>query len=582
MNSNSRRETLAVSSVVALAATIFVGSSAIPSLLDDADSFYAEVAREMNLRSDWITPYANQIRFLEKPPLFYWLISLSYKIFGTANAFTARLPTALTVTALVFVTFKIGKLLFGQRAALFGALALATSFGTFLFTRIILPDALFTLLLSLILYSFLRWQQAERKTPWLLWLYGFAGFAVMARGLIGLVFPGAIIFITLAVSKSLKEGRRLFSLRGCVLFLAIAVPWHVLIGTRNPGFFWFYFINEHLLRFLGKRYPMDYGTVPLVPFWVLHLVWLFPWSIYLATLFRPRNLMSAIAEHSERLALPFAWALTILVFFSFSTRLEYYTLPALPAFCLLAGVQCARFWESGRRSPGIVAGCVGAVIGVGLIAIAVAVSGRSPAHFLSLTDNPELYAYYLGHIFDLTSESFQALRWPLVIAGLGIGIGLPVHALARRPGTKAAALALGMTVFFFAADLGFFIFAPRLTSEPLAREITGRRDGDSAIVIDGEYEEGCSLAFYTARPVLIHHAPTSNLEYGSHYPDAPDCFIDDEQLRRIWIEKGRRVYLLTFQSKMAALDSSIAQSSFTIAQSGDKILLSNLQDVGTF
>src|SRR5436305_105191 len=83
----------------------------IPALLDDADSFYAEVAREMNLRHDWITPYANELRFLEKPPLFYWLISLSYKLFGSANAFTARLPTALIVTALVFVTFKIGKLL---------------------------------------------------------------------------------------------------------------------------------------------------------------------------------------------------------------------------------------------------------------------------------------------------------------------------------------------------------------------------------------------------------------------------------------------------------------------------------------
>ena len=107
-----------------------------------------------------VTPYANELRFLEKPPLFYWLISISYKVFGAANAFTARLPTALAVTALVFVTFKIGKILFGFRAGVLGGLALATSVGTFLFTMIILPDALFTLLLTLILYSFLRWQRA--------------------------------------------------------------------------------------------------------------------------------------------------------------------------------------------------------------------------------------------------------------------------------------------------------------------------------------------------------------------------------------------------------------------------------------
>ena len=580
MDSNPRRETRAIALVVALAAVIFLGSAAIPSLLDDADSFYAEVAREMNLRHDWITPYANQIRFLEKPPLFYWLISLSYRLFGTANAFTARLPTALTVTALVFVTYKIGKLLFGHRAGLFGGLALATSFGTFLFTRIILPDALFTLLLSLIFYSFLRWQQADRKTSWILWLYGFAGLAVLARGLIGIVFPAAIIFITLVVSKRIAEALRLLSLRGFALFLVIAVPWHLLIGTRNPGFFWFYFVNEHLLRFLGRRYPMDYGTVPLVPFWLLHLVWLFPWSIYLVTLCRPHNLRLAIAEHSHRLALPLAWALTILVFFSFSTRLEYYTLPALPAFSLLAGMQCATFWESGRRWPGIIGACIGLIMGVGLIAIAVAVSQGSPGRFLSLTDNPELYAYYMGHIFDLTSESFEALRWPLILAGAGIGIALPVHAFARRPEAKATALALGMAVFFLAADVGFSVFAPRLTSESLAAEINRREDRNAAIVIDGEYEEGCSLAFYTAQPVLIHYPPSSNLEYGSHYADAPQCFISDEQLQQLWIENGRRVFLLTFQSKRAALSSSIGQASFSIAQYGDKILLSNLPDDG--
>ena len=132
-------ETWTIIALLALTAAIYVGSAGIPALLDDADSFYAEVAREMNLRHDWITPHANTLRYLEKPPLFYWLISLSYALFHSENAFTARLPTALAVVALVFVTCKIGQLLFGSRAGLFAGLALATSLGTFLFTRIILP-----------------------------------------------------------------------------------------------------------------------------------------------------------------------------------------------------------------------------------------------------------------------------------------------------------------------------------------------------------------------------------------------------------------------------------------------------------
>src|SRR6266481_3235140 len=308
MNQTRKLETWAMPFLIAATALIYVGSAGVPALLDDADSFYSEVAREMNVRLDWITPYANELRFLEKPPLFYWLISLSYKAFGSTNAFTARLPTALAVMGLVFVTARIGQLLFGARAGVLGGLALGTSVGMFLFTRIILPDALFTLLLASILYWFLRWQRTDLKTGPLLWLYGLAGLAVLARGLIGVVFPAAIIVGTLLVSGKLREGARLLSLKGFLLFLVIAAPWHTLVGVRNPGFFWFYFINEHVLRFLGKRYPMDYGTVPLVPFWLLHAVWLFPWSIYLATLLRPANFKRALAQDNRAILLPLVWA----------------------------------------------------------------------------------------------------------------------------------------------------------------------------------------------------------------------------------------------------------------------------------
>jgi len=391
MNRTRNFESWAMPFLMAVTAIIYIGSAGIPALLDDADSFYAEVAREMNVRLDWITPYANELRFLEKPPLFYWLISLSYKVFDSTNAFTARLPTALAVMGLVFVTARIGQLLFGTRAGVLGGLALATSVGMFLFTRIILPDALFALLLALILYWFLRWERAEQKAGPLLWMYAFAGLAVLTRGLIGIVFPAGIIFLTLLSSGKLRNGVRLLSLKGALLFLVIAVPWHIAIGLRNPGFFWFYFVNEHVLRFLGKRYPMDYGTVPLVPFWLLHLVWLFPWSFYLITLFRPRNFKRAIAESSGGLTLPLVWALTILLFFSFSTRLEYYTLPALPALALLAGRQCAMLWERGGRWPSAILASMGALIGVMLLGIAASVSSVAANGFLGLKNNPDLY-----------------------------------------------------------------------------------------------------------------------------------------------------------------------------------------------
>ena len=583
MNHFNRIEKWSLPFLMALTAAVYVGSAGIPALLDDADSFYAEVAREMNVRHDWITPYANELRFLEKPPLFYWLISLSYKVFGSASALTARLPTALAVAALVFVTFKIGELLFGIRAGLLSGLALATSVGMFLFTRIILPDALFTLLLASILYWFLRWQRADRKTGPLLWLYGLAGVAVLARGLIGVVFPAAIIVGTLLVSGKLREGARLLSLKGLLLFLVIAAPWHILVGVRNPGFFWFYFINEHVLRFLGKRYPMDYGTVPLVPFWLLHAVWLFPWSIYLATLLWPSNFKRALSQDNRAILLPLVWALTILLFFSFSTRLEYYTMPALPALALLAGRQCASYWERGGRWPARILSSVGVVTGITLFATAALVSSGRTNGFLGLKDNPDLYAYYLGHLFDLTPESLRALRVPLLLAGLGLGITLPMHNLVKLPEAKAAILAVGMAIFFAAADVSFVIFAPRLTSKPIAEEITRdqearRLEPRSIVIIDGEYEEGSSVAFYAECALYLHSAPSSNLEYGSRYSDAPQLFVDDERLKQLWLATGRRVFLVTYESKRDQLESLLPQPKFTIATYGDKILLSNLPD----
>src|SRR5262245_66617945 len=131
-----------------------------------------------------------------------------------------------------------------------------------------------------------------------------------------------MLFFTLVFTRRWRDVWRLVSLPCILLMLAIAAPWHILIGMRNPGFFWFYFINEHLLRFLGKRYPMDYGTVPLVPFWALHMVWLFPWSFYLVTLFVPSQFTRAMVGTGRRWVLPLAWAFTILLFFACSWRLE--------------------------------------------------------------------------------------------------------------------------------------------------------------------------------------------------------------------------------------------------------------------
>ena len=574
MNRIGRRENWALLSLLALTAAIYVGSAGIPSLLDDADSFYAEVVREMALRHDWVTPYANGLRFFDKPPLFYWLIALSNTVLHAGNAFTARLPTALAVLALVFVTFKIGKLLWGFRVGLFSGLALATSAGMFLFTRIVLPDALVTLLLTLFLYCFLLWERAENKNPPLLWMYAFAALAVMAKGLIGLVFPSMILLGTLAATSRLREAARLLSLKGALLFVAIAVPWHVLIGARNHGFFWFYFINEHVLRFLNLRYPRDYNTVPRAWFWLFHLLWLFPWSVYFPAALRLNYRQPERVSRVRLMAL--CWSGFILVFFTFSTTQEYYSMPCYPALALLLGSAIAGqdpWLRYGTRAIAVVATLAAvAIAGILWMVRGLATPGDIAG---ALSQNPEVYTLSLGHMTDLTLRAFAYLRLPLAVAGVAFVLGA---AAAWRPAGRKlvplAALAAMMMLFFHAARLAMVVFDPYMSSRPLAEALLQAPPGK--LIVDDQYYTFSSVFFYANRRALLLNGRVNNLAYGSYAPDAPTgVFIDDRDLAQRW-PNAERYYLVVEGPQVPRIEKLVGKAALhTVASSGGKFLFTN-------
>src|SRR3954467_15591033 len=207
-------------------------------------------------------------------------------------------------------------------------------------------------------------------------------FAVLLKGLIGVVFPVGIAVVYLLISRrffSRETWRRLHPISGALIFLAIAVPWHALATLRNPpyfaftfqsipgeyhGFFWYYFMNEHVLRFLGRRYPHDYNTVPRVLFWALHLVWLFPWSVYFPAALKLKYRSEDRASRANLLAL--CWIGFVLLFFTFSTTQEYYSMPIYPALALLLGSARAGEGAWVKRGTLALAGFAAA----GLIAIA--------------------------------------------------------------------------------------------------------------------------------------------------------------------------------------------------------------------
>jgi len=574
--------------VAAVAAVIYAGSiPSPPGLMDDVDAVQASIARNMLESGDWVTARLNGIPYLEKSPLKYWLIAASFAIFGV-NDWAARIPVALAAVALCWLTARFGTWAFGARAGMYAGLALATSAGLFLFTRVQIPDVILTLTITLALWALLGALEGERR--WALVFWAAIGAGLLLKGLIAAVFPlGAALLYLLLRGQLLNQEtwRRLRPLAGIALLLAIAAPWHIAATLANPpyfdltlrsepgvwrGFFWFYFVNEHLLRFLNLRHPRDYNTVPRLWFWLLHLVWLFPWSVYLPAALRAPFRGEDRAARARQLAL--CWAGLVLVFFTFSTTQEYYSMPAYPALALLIGAAVAAGGRLVRYGTWL-ADAIAAAAFAAVAVILFLVRGlASPGDIASaLNQNPELYTLSLGHILDLTLPAFAYLRLPLALAGLAFLLGA-AGVFVLRGERALAGLALMMVLFLHAARAALVEFDPYLGSRPLAEALLRAPDG--RLIVDDQYYAFSSVFFYTGKKALLLNGRKMNLEYGSYAPGAPDVFIDDGALERLWRAPGR-LYLLAAAPAVPRLERLLGRSALrTVAASGGKYLFTNL------
>lgn len=383
-----------------------------------------------------------------------------------------------------------------------------------------------------------------------------------------------------------------------LVFLVIAAPWHILAAIRTPAqgqassFLWLYFVNEHLMRFLGKRLPPGFDTVPLGIFWVLMLVWLFPWSAFLPQAVRDvvaqwrkvRHLGSKLDRQYAANLLFLLWALVIVIFFSFSTRQEYYTIPALPGLTLLIGGWLARESgseadESDRRAGRISSSIVFALGAFAFLAGMVLLSfSHRPAAGVDLADllkrNPQEYDLSLGHLLDLTTQALGAFRLPLLGVSFALLLGTGLNWIFRRRGRPSAgnlALAAMTVLLLTCIHFAFIIFSPILSSYNLAKAVRVQfRPGD-VIVIDGQYHQASTLNFYTGVQVHVLHEPSGNLWYGAKFPDAPHIFETPQSLARLWNDSGR-VFLWTDNENPKELNG---MTSFLLARSGGKFIFTN-------
>ncbi len=579
-----------ISLIVLVWAAIYVSSLFQPGLMDDADTVHAEAAREMVLHHDWVTLRINggdlndgSFRYLEKAPLMYWCVAASFKLFGPGE-WPARLPIALGVLALLLMVYRIGRRFYGDEGGLYAALALATGFGPFIFTRILIPDMLVGLWLALGFDFFLTTlEQVDAQTDaqqkpsvWLCWGIAAAmALNVLTKGLIGLVFPIGTIFLFLLLTGNLRHLLKLRLVSSFLVFLVIAAPWHLLAGFRNPaqgqakGFFWFYFVNEHFLRYLNKRYPADYDTVPLYLFWGLMLLWLMPWTAFII----------------QGLGQVAVWTFVILLFFSFSSRQEYYVLPALPGLALLLGGWLARETTSAPDSPERRSGKISSLILVAIGAAAfvacviLAVQSTTPPANYDISEllkkNPQDYALSFGHFLDLTPQAMGAFKAPLLATGIAFALGTILNWLLRRSNRTFPAnmvLTVMMVVLLHEAHAGLVIFSPVLSSKVLAQAIESHWQPGAVIEINGDYEAASSINFYTRRQMRILNGRRNNIWYGSTFPDAPQIFDDDKSFEKLW-RSGQRVFLWTEEDEVPIYVKNAGYCQ--LAKWGGKLVITN-------
>jgi 4-amino-4-deoxy-L-arabinose transferase-like glycosyltransferase len=560
--------------------------------MDDVDAVQAQIARNMLQSGDWVTARLDGVAYLEKAPLVYWVMAASYRIFGVHD-WAARLPLALAVVLLCWMTYRFGCWAFDEDAGLYAGLALSSCVGLWLFTRILIPDAMVTLTIAGSIWAWLRLLEPDEPHPrrWSAMMGVCFGAGLLLKGLIAIVFPILAAIVYMAVSRQLfswAAWKKLQLWLAVPVALVIAAPWHVLATLRNPpyfafsmhsgpgeyrGFFWFYLFNEHLLRFLNLRYPRDYNTVPRPLFWLFNFAWLFPWSAYLLGVTKLTYRPTTRAARARLMAV--CWIGVVMVFFTFSTTQEYYSMPIYPAMALLIGSAMVSGSRALKIATQILIG-VYAMLFVVLTAVLLRVWNLPAIGDISkaLTQDPAMYTLSLGHMTDLTMGAFAYLKLPLALAALAFGVGALLLTVGRNNVARAAlGLAISMVIFFQAARVALVRFDPYLGSYDLAQALDKNPPGQ--LIEADAYYAFSSVFFYTNRTALLLNGRHENLQYGSYAPGAPHVFIDDADFVRLWSQRNR-YYLLSYASDRNHFEDLVGKANLhVVAVSADNCLFSN-------
>ncbi|MBI5657554.1 MAG: glycosyltransferase family 39 protein [Geobacter sp.] len=539
---SARRDLTTLTLVFGIAFFQFLGRF---PLMEPDEGRYAEIPREMLERGDFVTPLLNYVKYFEKPPLHYWLNALSLSVFGE-NEFAARFPGTLCGLLTVLFTYHMGRKLFGRREGMLAALVLGSATGFLVQSRINFIDMTLTFCMTAALGCFLLASRPDEKRKWLYYylFYIFAALAVLAKGLIGLVLPGAVIFLYLLICRRWRLLKEMRLLTGIPLFLAVAAPWFVLVSLRNPEFARFFFIHEHFERFLTKvhgRYQPFWFFIPIL------LLTMLPWSFFvpqaLAKAWRERK-----APSGENLIYLILWAGFIFLFFSKSnSKLIPYILPVFPALALLVGRLFCTILD-GEELPArvtMVLATILCIVGLGAMVY---------PHVATRPDLSPVGGIVAGGIF------------------LAEGV-LAFVAVYYRDGQR-------LFLTLFAGGLLLAVVGPHFFYERISQRRASSKElcllvrkvaGPDTVVASFGYEQG--LPFYAQRRVIVVGG-IGELEFGSKQGDQSAWFMDVDRFVPIW-DSSRPVVALLRQGDLDTLMSKSKTQVRILGEDSRKLLITN-------